>query len=309
MKFTLKRTFSLLYFETIFTLFYTLPYIAKTPDATIVYAETSLGDLIDKISVLQIKQANINDPLKRTNIDKELQLLQDILQAFIKPFQQLKELSAQLLQVNKNLWTLEDALRLKEQQQCFDNEFITIVDSILTNNDERAYIKRTINVLCGSHIIEEKSYAYVKEVYIGQNCAPTEPCTIISPLSLGDLVDRITILLIKKEFIKDPAQLSHIIEEYEILIKTLKEAIETTTAFNSLLQDLLQVNRTNWYNFDRIREKKQLKEFDEEFIKLARSVYHVNDHRCNLKKQINILYGSSLVEEKCYTKYDVVMLS
>jgi hypothetical protein len=304
---TILISSSLLYFETFFTLFYTLPQIAKTQDTAIIYAATSVGDLIDRILILKIKQENINNFCKRNNIDKELQLLQDILQTRIQPFDQLKELSAQLLQVNKNLWALEDAVRLKEQQQCFDNEFITIVNSILTNNDERAYLKHTINILCNSHIIEEKSYKY-KEHYIKQPYSPATPYTISAPLSLGDLVDRITILLIKSELIKDPAKITHIIAEYKILIKTLKEAIEPNSTLDFLLQDLLQVNRSNWYNFDRIREKKQLKEFDEEFIKLARAAYQINDHRCDLKKQINIFYGSLLVEEKCYTTYGIVTL-
>jgi hypothetical protein len=304
---SIVHSFYLLYFEIIFTLLYSLPHIAINPDPSIIYIETSSSDLIDRISILQIKQEKINDSLKRINIDKELHLLQDILQKYIQPSPELEELFIKLLQINKNLWTLEDAVRLKEQQQCFDHEFITIVDSILTNNDERACIKYSINVLCASPIMEEKSYKYIKTSCQRQNATPPEPYILLAPLSLGDLVDRITILFIKKELIKDPVKLTHIKKEHTILNNTLKEAIESAAEFDPLLQALLQVNKNNWYNFDRIREKKQLKEFDEEFIKLARTIYRLNDRRYNLKKQINMLYGSLLVEEKSYTKYDIVI--
>jgi hypothetical protein len=303
MKSPFSGTYHLQSLGIIISLFSTSPYMAKTQDTSIVYAETSLGDLIDKILVLKIKQEKIQDSAKRINIDKELQLLQDILQKNVQPSQQLEKLSAQLLQVNKNLWTLEDAVRLKEQQQGFDHEFIAIVDSILTNNDERACIKRTINLLCRSHIIEEKSYVHIKEAQIDHNTTSTEPIILMVPLPLGDLVDRITILLIKKEHITDHTKLAHILSEYDALNNTLTAIIGSSAEFSLLAQDLLQANKTNWDNFERIRLKKQLKEFDTEFINLARSIYRFNDRRCDTKKQINIYCGSSLIEEKCYTTY------
>ena len=269
-----------------------------------VYAATSLGDLIDKILVLKIKQERIKDPLKRANIQNELQLLQNIYHTNASQADKLKELETRLLQVNKNLWDLEDKTRLKEQQECFDQEFIDLVNSVLINNDERACIKRTINLLGSSHIIEEKSYSHIKESSLETyNETNKQQNLLMVPLPLGDLVDRITILLIKKEKIQNKIKLANITTEYQILNATREKAIEPSPAFDQLFNNLYESNKQLWEIQDQLRAKKQAAQFDEQFIQLGRSVYHVNDTRCKIKKQINILCGSHLIEEKCYTHY------
>lgn len=278
------------------------PLVTQTTE---IYAEASLGDVVDKILVLKIKQERIQDPAKLANINKELQLLTEAYQASTKPSEKLDELSIRLLQVNKNLWELEDSARLKEHEKCFDQEFVAIVDSILNNNDERACIKRTINLLGNSRIIEEKSYTDIIATDI-DNCSESElaqPVAIMIKLPLGDLADRITILIIKKDRITDPAKHANIIAEYQILNETLKKSVDSSAEFDSLLQDLMQANSSMWDIQNQLRAKKQANQFDNEFINLGRSAYYTNDKRCAIKRQINNLYGSQLVEEKCYTNY------
>ena len=274
-----------------------------TEDPTI-YVETSLADVVDKIMILQIKLERIKDPEKLRNIHVELDWLLRTYQEYVEVSNDLDELSMRLLEVDQNLWDLEDAVRLKEHEKCFDHEFVTIVNSILINNDERARIKRTINLLGSSRIIEEKSYAYIR---VSEQPKRTQivqqPVSLIVPLPLGDLVDRITILLIKKDRITDTTKHAHILAEYQILNETLSKAVAPSEQFDSLLNNLLEANNTMWAIQDRLRIKKQAGEFDEEFIKLGRLVYYTNDTRCTIKRQINKLFGSQLIEEKDYTKY------
>ena len=267
--------------------------------------ETSLADVIDKIVILRIKQERIKDLEKLQNINKELELLCRTYQSCVHSSKELDELSVRLREVDKNLWDLEDAVRVKERKQSFDQEFVTTVDSILTNNDERACIKHSINLLSGSRIIEEKSYSHIKEVGIGHTRQKEflEPVSLAIPIPLGDLADRITILLIKKELISDPVKHSNIMTEYEILEKTLHMAITPSAEFDPLLHDLLEANRTMWDIQDKLRTKKQGCQLDDEFIQLGRQVYYTNDRRCAIKRQINNLLGSQLVEEKDYARY------
>ena len=298
--------------------------LIATAEPTI-YVETSLGDIVDKIMILRIKQERIKDQEKLRNIGIELDLLCRAYQASVVPTRELDTLSMNLLEVDKNLWDLEDAVRLKEREKCFDQEFVHLVDSIVINNDERARIKRTINLLGWSRIIEEKSYEDTVETDIlgwadlieeksydqiieigtentrqGQSCRPV---SLFIALALGDLVDRITILLIKKDRITDPIKLSNIITEYQTLKETLDKVVAPSAQFDSLFHDLLEANSTMWDIQNKLRVKKQLDQFDEEFIEHGRLVYYTNDKRCAAKRQINLFFGSQLIEEKDYTKY------
>lgn len=121
-------------------------------------------------------------------------------------------------------------------------------------------------------------------------------------ISIGELLDKMTILEIKREKITDETKLEHIDHE-------LAELAEVVDELNLLINvpdevyALLQVNEQLWTIEDRIREKERLKEFDNEFIELARSVYITNDKRADIKKQINIKSNSELVEEKSYADY------
>jgi len=128
---------------------------------------------------------------------------------------------------------------------------------------------------------------------------------ITSPISLGELVDKITILEIKKERIQDENKLKNVIVELNALRKVLSKCLSNKEYNNllKLLEELKQINLKLWVIEDEIRDWERKKEFGSEFIKLARSVYFTNDERANIKKNINVLFGSTLVEEKSYNDY------
>jgi hypothetical protein len=119
-------------------------------------------------------------------------------------------------------------------------------------------------------------------------------------VSVGEIVDKLTILRIKTLNIKDESKLENVRKEYEylsdIVFKELKIDIDD---FN----ELVFINNKLWVIEDDIRDKERAKEFDEDFIFLARQVYRVNDERFRVKKDINEKYGSEFVEEKSYAKY------
>ena len=122
---------------------------------------------------------------------------------------------------------------------------------------------------------------------------------IFAPVSLGELIDKITILEIKKEHMIG-VKLINVEKELELLrniIQNKKLEIEI-----DLLKALRKVNNSLWQIEDRIREKESCQEFDKEFIQLARSVYKENDRRAFIKKEINLKYNSELIEEKLYKK-------
>ena len=128
---------------------------------------------------------------------------------------------------------------------------------------------------------------------------------ITSPISLGELVDKITILEIKKERIQDENKLKNVIVELNALRKVLSKCLSNKEYNNllKLLEELKQINLKLWVIEDEIRDWERKKEFGSEFIQLARSVYFTNDERANIKKNINILFESTLVEEKSYNDY------
>lgn len=121
-------------------------------------AEISYGELIDKITILTIKTTNITNPEKLKNIRTELDSLQDACDHYIGDNAEIQQLQEELLKVNKALWDIEDAIRIKEYNQEFDNEFIELARNVYTTNDKRCALKKTIDIILGSHITEEKSY-------------------------------------------------------------------------------------------------------------------------------------------------------
>lgn len=126
----------------------------------------SYGELIDKITILQIKEHHINDPLKLDNIKREHGLLKSIWNNLIASSDESKDLnymSIALANINERIWFVEDAIREHERKQEFDEQFINLARSIYTLNDERANIKKRINTLMGSYITEEKSYTNYKK--------------------------------------------------------------------------------------------------------------------------------------------------
>jgi hypothetical protein len=116
------------------------------------------GELIDKITILEIKQQLLPDPARRAHVEHELRLLSAALDAEFPDQTPLLPLRQALKQVNERLWATEDAIRAQERRQDFGAEFIRLARSVYRDNDERARLKRRINELSGSDIIEEKSY-------------------------------------------------------------------------------------------------------------------------------------------------------
>ena len=125
---------------------------------------------------------------------------------------------------------------------------------------------------------------------------------INTPISLGELVDKISILMIKKKNISDSIKLQHVNKELEFLQKTLKKYI-SEEEINEFLLKLVNINSKLWGVEDDIRECERKKLFDQTFIDLARSVYFTNDERAKVKNDINKTFGSELVEVKSYEEY------
>ena len=125
---------------------------------------------------------------------------------------------------------------------------------------------------------------------------------INTPISLGELVDKISILMIKKKNISDSIKIDHVTKELEFLQKTLKKYI-SEDEINEFLLKLVNINSKLWDIEDDIRECERKKLFDQTFIDLARSVYFTNDERAKVKNDINKTFGSELVEVKSYEEY------
>ena len=127
----------------------------KVKHLSSILAPVSLGELIDKITILEIKQIHMTG-IKLKNVDKELKLLKNIIQD--KNLEIDIDLINNLKEVNKNLWEIEDNIRIKESNQEFDKEFIKLARSVYKENDRRASIKKEINQKYNSELVEEKSY-------------------------------------------------------------------------------------------------------------------------------------------------------
>jgi predicted nucleic acid-binding Zn-ribbon protein len=123
-----------------------------------VTVEVSYGELIDKITILEIKAAKVSDSAKLVNIRKELGILQKALSHDMQPNQQVSELTDQLRAINGELWDIEDRIRDKERSKVFDEEFIVLARSVYITNDQRARLKRELNDALDSNIVEEKDY-------------------------------------------------------------------------------------------------------------------------------------------------------
>ena len=125
---------------------------------------------------------------------------------------------------------------------------------------------------------------------------------INTPISLGELVDKISILIIKQKNITDETKLDHVKKELDFLQKTLMNYIQQEKIYN-YLENLININSKLWKIEDDIRECERKKLFDQTFIDLARSVYFTNDERAKVKNDINKSFGSELVEVKSYEEY------
>ena len=123
----------------------------------IINISVSLGELVDKISILQIKRKNIKDKEKEKLINKELSLLEKSLKNSLNDNLIIKYLD-ELIKINSKLWKIEDDLRENERKKIFDQDFIELARSVYLTNDKRSRIKLEINKKFGSQIIEVKSY-------------------------------------------------------------------------------------------------------------------------------------------------------
>lgn len=123
------------------------------------------------------------------------------------------------------------------------------------------------------------------------------------PISYGELIDKITILEIKAERIRDPAKLANVRTELDMLSATWSSHAASKTDIAAERDRLKAVNLALWVIEDDIRVKEKAQTFDAQFIELARSVYFQNDERAAIKKAINVKLGSTLIEEKSYEDY------
>lgn len=120
----------------------------------------SVGEVVDKITILQIKEREISDPAKLANVREELRVLRDAYRGHVgEPGTQVEDLTARLLEVNRKLWDIEDDIRDCERARDFGEKFVALARAVYFTNDERARLKREINVALGSRLVEEKSYA------------------------------------------------------------------------------------------------------------------------------------------------------
>jgi len=119
-------------------------------------------------------------------------------------------------------------------------------------------------------------------------------------VSLGEVIDKVTILEIKQLMITDESKLFFIRDEVDLLNSTFSQELKH---YNQLKQNLYDVNLNLWHVEDALRGKEKLGVFDDQFVHLARQVYKLNDHRADIKKIINLESGSRLVEAKSYTEY------
>ena len=123
-----------------------------------IYAEISVGELLDKISILEIKQKNLKDSEKIKIVNKELESLNMTLKKEVTMTEEIQSLYQDLKKINSMLWDIEDGKRDYERNKDFGDKFIELARSVYIENDNRAKIKNKINQLSGSNISEVKSY-------------------------------------------------------------------------------------------------------------------------------------------------------
>ncbi len=123
-----------------------------------ILAPISAGELIDKITILRVKADRIGDPFKEANVRAELALLEETAATALETSADLQSLTAELTEINAALWDIEDGKRDHERRQDFGPSFVQLARRVYIDNDKRAAVKRAINVLAGSEIVEEKSY-------------------------------------------------------------------------------------------------------------------------------------------------------
>ena len=117
----------------------------------------SIGEMIDKLSILQVKKTKISDELKLEFVNKEFQILYDLSSIYLKNIE-IESLYHQLIEINSSLWDVEDRLRVIETEKKFEGEFISLARKVYFTNDERFRLKNEINLITSSEIREVKDY-------------------------------------------------------------------------------------------------------------------------------------------------------
>ena len=123
-----------------------------------IHVPISPGELLDKITILQIKSERISDPAKVANVRTELDLLQKVWNEAVEADDEIAALTAQLKAINEKLWEIEDDIRDEERNKRFGDRFIELARAVYVTNDERANAKKKVNLHLNSTIVEEKSY-------------------------------------------------------------------------------------------------------------------------------------------------------
>jgi hypothetical protein len=126
---------------------------------------------------------------------------------------------------------------------------------------------------------------------------------ILIPVSPGEMLDKITILRIKAARMSDPAKVANVKHELALLEQSWRDSGAAAVDLGNEEANLTRVNEKLWVIEDEIRDEERAKRFTEKFIELARAVYITNDERAAIKKRINVLLGSAIVEEKSYNAY------
>lgn len=144
---------------------------------------------------------------------------------------------------------------------------------------------------------------YLFTLAVLSSFSPIASKQVQAAISLGELVDKITILTIKTERISDPEKLKNITTELQLLQQLFNQHVGNRSDIAQLMQELKITNEQLWDIEDILRVKERMKEFNDEFIQLARNVYITNDKRCSLKRKIDTVLGSEILEEKSYEAY------
>ena len=140
-----------------------VPNPEPTVTAMALLVPVSWGELLDKITILEIKRDRIADPEKVANVGRELAALRSVADRTERP-PAASDLVAQLRVVNEQLWDIEDSIRDCERRQDFSADFVELARAVYHTNDRRAEIKRDLNLMLGSELVEEKSYAEYRHV-------------------------------------------------------------------------------------------------------------------------------------------------
>jgi uncharacterized coiled-coil protein SlyX len=127
--------------------------------------------------------------------------------------------------------------------------------------------------------------------------------TVETPIAIGELIDKITILEIKVARFTDATKTLNAHAELEMLVERRERAIQATKALNALTVELKEVNEQIWDLEDAIRDCERRADFGPHFINIARSIYRTNDRRASVKRRINLTFNSEIIEEKSYSAY------